>query len=61
MNYAAGKIIRVSKTGTFPADNMGVVQDGVGGQIHDGIWAKGLRNGYRSIWDLPTSRFFIGE
>eukprot|EP00045_Choanoeca_perplexa_P016798 m.231229 g.231229 ORF g.231229 m.231229 type:complete len:1548 (-) comp17363_c0_seq1:115-4758(-) len=61
MNYAAGKVIRVSKTGTFPSDNMGVVQDGPGGQIHDGIWAKGLRNGYRSVWDLQTNRFFIAE
>lgn len=43
MNLAAGKIIRVNKDGTFPADNMGL-DDGPGG-VPDGIWATGLRNG----------------
>jgi glucose/arabinose dehydrogenase len=59
MKTATGKIIRVSKTGSFPADNMGM-QDGQGGN-YDGIWALGVRNGYRSRWDKATNRYFIAE
>lgn len=59
MNYVAGKVVRVAKDGTFPSDNMGF-DDGPGG-IHDGIWATGLRNGFRAYWDLKTQRYFIAE
>lgn len=27
------------------------------GAIHDGIWAVGVRNAYRSWWDLETNRY----
>jgi len=39
---------------------MGVLADGVGGQL-DHVWAKGVRNGYSSRWDLETERYFIAE
>ena len=50
-----GCVLRVSKTGAIPSDNFGH-QRGV-----PACWAYGLRNGYRSSWDIPSGRFFIGE
>lgn len=58
MTIADGKIIRVGRDGSIPADNPFV--DGPGGNL-DEIWAFGLRNPFRADWDLPTERFFIGE
>lgn len=63
LKFTAGKVIRVKTDGSFPTDNLGVTQDGVGGDIHDGIWASGIRNGYRSRWDLSASppRYYIAN
>jgi hypothetical protein len=36
------------------------MDDGPGG-IPDGIYATGIRNGFRARWDKPTNRFFIAE
>jgi len=58
LNRAGGKIIRINKDGTIPADNPFV--DGPGGNL-DEIWAYGLRNPFRASWDMPTGRFYIGD
>jgi len=58
--HSGGKVLRINRDGSIPADNMGVLADGIGGQL-DHVWAKGLRNGYSSRWDLATDRFFIAE
>jgi len=58
LTRAGGKIIRINKDGSTPADNPFV--DGAGGNL-DEIWAYGLRNPYRAHWDLPTGRLFIGD
>lgn len=55
---AAGKIIRVNTDGSVPVDNPLI--DGPGGNV-DEIYAIGLRNPFRAIWDLPTGRFLIAE
>jgi hypothetical protein len=47
--------VRVTKNGVIPSDNWGQSQ-GI-----PACWAKGLRNGFRSGWDLPSGRFFIAE
>ena len=57
---AGGKVIRINKDGSIPADNFGLTEDGPGG-ILDEIWAYGLRNPFRARWDVPSDRFFIGE
>jgi hypothetical protein len=46
-------------SGTIPADNWGM-DDGVGGR-NDYLFANGIRNPFRSSWDIPTNRFFAGE
>jgi glucose/arabinose dehydrogenase len=58
LTRSGGKVLRMNPDGTIPADNPFV--DGPGG-LEDAIWAYGLRNPYRSGWDLPTARFLIGE
>jgi hypothetical protein len=50
-----GCIIRIDRDGTIPQDNFGIAK-GV-----PGCWAYGVRNGYRSSWDLPSGRYFIAE
>lgn len=58
LDHARGKIIRINKDGSIPADNPYV--DGPGGAL-DEIWAIGLRNPYRAHWDLQDDRLYIGE
>ena len=53
-----GKVIRINKDGTIPADNPFV--DGPGGNL-DEIWAYGLRNPWRLSSDNQTGRIFISE
>ncbi len=53
-----GKILRINKDGTVPQDNPFV--DGPGGNL-DEIWAYGLRNPWRAVWDIPTNRLFISD
>ncbi|EDQ92828.1 uncharacterized protein MONBRDRAFT_21995 [Monosiga brevicollis MX1] len=54
---AAGKVIRINKDGSFPSSNMGVQTAG----MYDGVYAVGIRNGYRAFFDSPTERFFVSE
>ena len=61
LTLARGKIIRVAKDGSIPADNPFVNAPGL-----DEIWAYGLRNPWRIRWDLQGvgssgPRLFIGE
>ena len=63
LTNARGKVIRIGSDGSIPPDNPFV--DGPGGNL-DEIWAYGLRNPYRSRWDIPLTgpvppRLFIGE
>lgn len=58
LTNAGGKIHRITKTGSIPAGNP--YADGSGGNI-DSIFAYGLRNPFRSRWDLPSGRYFIAE
>ena len=58
LTRAGGKVIRLNRDGTIPADNPFV--DGPGGNL-DEIWAMGLRNPFRAAWDLETSRLLISE
>ncbi|VAW54794.1 hypothetical protein MNBD_GAMMA06-614 [hydrothermal vent metagenome] len=58
LTRAGGKIIRINKDGSIPNDNPFV--DGPGGNL-DEIWALGLRNPFRAIWDLIDNRFIIGD
>ena len=58
MTSYQGKILRINPDGTIPVDNP--FYDGAGPNL-DAIWATGLRNPFRCVWDLPTGRFFIGD
>jgi glucose/arabinose dehydrogenase/PKD repeat protein len=53
-----GKILRINKDGTIPADNP--FYDGTGPNA-DAIWALGLRNPFRSWIDPIDNRFYIGD
>ncbi len=57
LSKAGGKIIRINKDGTIPADNPFVNEPGA----LDEVWAYGLRNPYRGFWDLPANRLIIGD
>lgn len=39
----------------------GTVPKGQGINGRKDCWVNGLRNGYKSTWDLKTGRFFVGE
>ena len=53
-----GKIHRINKDGTIPADNP--FRDGNGPNV-DSIWAYGLRNPFRAYYDAPTGRLYVGD
>lgn len=53
-----GKILRINKDGSIPADNP--FHDGTGPNL-DPIWAYGLRNPFRLTVDALTGRIIIGE
>ncbi len=53
-----GKILRINTDGSVPTSNP--FYDGGGPNI-DEIWAYGLRNPFRTSFDLPTGRYFIGD
>jgi glucose/arabinose dehydrogenase/PKD repeat protein len=53
-----GKLHRINPDGTVPTD--GPFYDGAGPNW-DSIWAHGLRNPFRTYYDAPTDRLFIGD
>ena len=53
-----GKILRINRDGSVPADNPFV--DGAGGK-KDEIWAYGLRNPYRFSFDPVTGNLYEGD
>lgn len=56
LDEAAGKIIRVNRDGSVPSDNPYADASNPTTRY---IWARGLRNPYRSFWDDGTH--YIGE
>eukprot|EP00048_Salpingoeca_helianthica_P006311 m.97114 g.97114 ORF g.97114 m.97114 type:complete len:755 (-) comp13966_c0_seq2:108-2372(-) len=46
----SGCIIRITKTGAYPPGNLA-----------RGCFAKGVRNGFKAHWDLPSGMLFIGD
>jgi PKD repeat protein len=53
-----GKIHRINRDGTIPADNP--FYDGAGSNW-DSIWARGLRNPFRAYYDAPSGRLLVGD
>jgi glucose/arabinose dehydrogenase/PKD repeat protein len=53
-----GKILRINKDGTIPADNP--FHDGSGPNV-DSIWARGLRNPFRASYDAMTGRLYVAD
>ena len=53
-----GKVHRINPDGSVPTDNP--FFDGAGPHI-DSIWARGLRNPFRSYYDAPTGRYYIAD
>jgi glucose/arabinose dehydrogenase len=53
-----GKVLRVNRDGTIPADNP--FQDGAGPN-RDEVWAFGLRNPFRASIDKETGRIFVAD
>ncbi len=53
-----GKILRIGRDGGIPPGNP--FHDGIGPNF-DAIWAIGLRNPFRTSYDAPTGRLFIGD
>ncbi|RIK45166.1 MAG: hypothetical protein DCC58_07360 [Chloroflexi bacterium] len=53
-----GKILRINRDGTVPADNPFV--DGSGPNL-DAIWARGLRNPFRFSFDPLTGAIYIAD
>lgn len=52
-----GKILRINKDGSIPADNPFVGQPGK----LSAIWAYGLRNPWRFQFDSATGRLYVGD
>jgi glucose/arabinose dehydrogenase len=58
LNSPRGKVHRIHPDGLAPIDNP--FHDGSGPHC-DSVWAYGLRNPYRTSYDSPTGRPYIGE
>ncbi len=53
-----GKVLRINIDGTIPTDNP--FYDGSGPNA-DRVYALGLRSPFRSFFDVPTNRLFVGD
>jgi glucose/arabinose dehydrogenase/PKD repeat protein len=53
-----GKVLRFNTDGTVPTDNP--FYDGTGPN-YDAIWARGLRNPFRTSFDSVSGRLYIGD
>ena len=58
LTHAGGGVHRIQKNGNIPLDNP--YNDGVGPNV-DSLVAIGLRNPFRSRWDLESNTFYISE
>ncbi|MEM9235799.1 MAG: PQQ-dependent sugar dehydrogenase, partial [Verrucomicrobiota bacterium] len=58
LTRAGGKVHRIEKDGSIPADNP--FNDGAGPNV-DSTFAFGLRNPFRARWDLVSNTFYISE
>lgn len=58
LSSSRGKVLRINKDGTVPTDNP--FYDGAGPN-YDAIWARGLRNPFRTFYDVPTGKYYIGD
>lgn len=58
-----GKIIRINKDGTIPADNpfVGAGPGHFGETPRSEIWAYGFRNPFRFSIDAPTGKLWVGD
>ncbi|WP_019504105.1 Ig-like domain-containing protein [Pleurocapsa sp. PCC 7319] len=61
LSTSNGKLYRVNPDGTAPTDNPFVDNDPTTDSNQDFVWAYGLRNSFRSRWDIPSDRYFIGD
>ena len=52
-----GKVLRVDPAGGLPPDNPGASIPGA----HPAVWAWGLRNPFRSHWDLDSGVYWIAD
>ncbi|MEA3411030.1 MAG: PQQ-dependent sugar dehydrogenase [Pseudomonadota bacterium] len=59
LTRSGGKIYRLNKDGSIPAGNPDF--SAIEPNALPGIWAYGIRNPFRSMWDRQTNRLFIGE
>lgn len=59
LTRSGGKIYRLNKDGSVPAGNPDF--SSIEPNALPGIWAYGIRNPFRSMWDIPTGRLLIGE
>ncbi|MEM7308224.1 MAG: PQQ-dependent sugar dehydrogenase [Planctomycetota bacterium] len=57
LTNANGKVLRLNPDGTIPPDNPGVSIPGA----DPAIWAWGLRNPFRSGWDLISGTYWIAD
>ncbi|MGB5632880.1 MAG: DUF4347 domain-containing protein, partial [Waterburya sp.] len=61
LSTSNGKVYRVNQDGTAPNDNPFLDGDPSTNSNRDFVWAYGLRNPFRSRWDITTNRYFIGD
>lgn len=59
LTKAGGKILRINKDGSIPADNPDL--SALDANALPEIWAYGLRNPFRAHWDLVGGRYYITE
>ena len=61
LSTSNGKIYRINPDGSAPVDNPFVDNDPSTDSNQDFVWAYGIRNAFRSRWDIPSNRYFIGD
>ena len=61
LSTSNGKIYRINPDGSAPVDNPFVDNDPNTDSNQDFVWAYGVRNAFRSRWDIPSNRYFIGD
>ncbi|MCG6870474.1 MAG: PQQ-dependent sugar dehydrogenase, partial [Gammaproteobacteria bacterium] len=59
LTKTGGKVYRLNKDGTIPSDNPDF--SAIEPNAVPGIWAFGIRNPFRSSWDMQRNRLLMGE